>query len=136
MSKTTPYDKLATSRPINKLAAMQLSSGTHWQPNVKLNPHGRRWETPPTTKRLNGRAKTFVDLTGLVVGRFTVVGCLGKLNPKKKAVWLVRCACGNNETRGARYLKTGGNPNDMCEHCRYLERVKKGEGNTPVLRGE
>lgn len=120
------YDRLLASAPIDRLAALQTSKGVHWEPRVHLNPHGRRYDAPPPFAPHPVGIATFEDLSGRRCGRFTVAGYLGKLNPKKKALWLCRCACGNYETRDAKAIKAA-NPEDACEHCRYLERMKRGE---------
>lgn len=130
---TTTFDRVLASRPVNKRAAIVTSKGVDWQPNVNFNPHGRRWDAPPNEllQRPPGE-----DLAGRTLGRFTVIGYLGKLNPKKKAVWLCKCACGNYETRGRRAILAAASPKDACEHCRYLERVKDGRGNSPLAASD
>lgn len=124
------FDRILTSQPVNRLAARQLSRGIEWQPDHKGNPHARTWDIPPPVQKRLPEGGTFKDQTGKQFGRLTVIGYLGKLNAKKKAVWLVRCACGFYETRGSRAIDAA-DPNAACEKCRYLERVKRGQGNSP-----
>lgn len=129
------FERLLTSKPVDRLAARQLSRGIEWRPNFAGNPHARKWSDKPTDWLIpipkDGHRGSFEDMTGRTLGRFTVVGWLGKPNRKTKSVWLVRCTCGNYETRGARAIK-GGWPHDACEQCKYLEKVKRGAGNTPL----
>lgn len=132
--KTTLFDRIQTSKPVNKLAAFQAARGEEWQPKVELNPHGRRWREPPATIPARDVPAALRSLLGKKIGRLTVVGCLGRLNPKKKAVWLCRCVCGDYTTRGAKAIKAHSNQNDMCEHCWYLEKVKLRAGGASLAR--
>lgn len=125
-----PFDHIATGKPVNKLAAQQLGRGIEWKPNRKDSEGARRWDTPPRLQP-HPDAKNFVDLTGRRTGRMTVVGYLGKLNPKKKAVWLCRCDCGIFESRSARAI-LGASEWGKCQDCMYLEKVKRGFGNSPL----
>jgi hypothetical protein len=132
--KGTVHERILASQPIDMNAARVTGRGIHWDSSEKPNPHARRWEAFPShlIRPMPTTAATFEDLTGRRVGRFTVVGYLGKLNRKKKAVWLCRCTCGAFESRGAAAItNVDRNPNDSCMSCRYLERVKAGQGNSP-----
>lgn len=128
--KTTPFDHIRTARPVNRLAARQTGSGIVWTPNRRDTEGARRWHTPPALQP-HPHAKNFVDLTGRRVGRMTVVGYLGKLNPKKKAVWLCRCDCGIFESRSARAI-VDADGWGRCQDCLYLEMVKRGRGNSAL----
>lgn len=132
--KTTPFDHIRAGKPVNKLAAMQAARGEEWEPKVELNPHGRRWREPPATMPVRDIPAELRCLIGKKVGRMTVIGCLGRLNPKKKPVWLCRCVCGDYTTRGARAIKFATNPNDMCEHCWHLEKVKLRVGDASLAQ--
>lgn len=128
----TQFDRILTSQPVNKQAAMVAGGqGTIWQSNFRGNPHARKWDAPPPCVPIPaGRlTETFEDLTGLKIGRMTIIGYLGKLNPKKKALWLARCVCGTYESRGAKAIKNAMPNADLCEDCRYLERVKRGDSD-------
>lgn len=140
--KTTRFDVLRTSKPVNKTAGLVTSSGIHWNPNLKGNSHARKWADKPTDWLIpipkSGHRATFEDLTDRKVGRFTVVGWLGKPGNRtnthnRKSAWLVRCVCGNYETRSAKAIKAA-NPLAACEHCLYLRRVKEGRGNSPLAQ--
>jgi hypothetical protein len=63
------------------------------------------------------------DLSGFEVGRLTVIG-IAKLNEKKKRKWVVRCLCGNYETRSAKSIKNKENFKDRCYECkvRFYEK--------------
>lgn len=130
------FSKILTSSPVNRQAALVADGGGEtWKPNYKGNPHARKWDAPPACVPIPtepAALRTFQDFTGHKIGRLTVVGFLGKVNPKTKALWLVKCACGTYETRGSKALKGGMIGRDYCEDCRYLERVKRGDGITSL----
>jgi hypothetical protein len=55
----------------------------------------------------------FVDLTGVIFGRLTVVG-LDRINDKKSAVWICRCECGNEKSILAGSLTYGDSRSCGC----------------------
>jgi len=68
------------------------------------------------------------NLTGMRVGRFTVIGmvnlCQYELNTDE-ARWAVRCDCGIYEMRKARSIKNPNNQEDCCYDCRVLAQSKR-----------
>lgn len=118
------WDKIITSTPVNRMAAIQTSSGEVGYRNFS---DGRvtRWDAPPICqpKPLNA-----ISLEGTRFGRMVVVSYYSKNpNPKKEALWLCRCACGTYEARKAAQIRRPGN-DGMCGLCRYNKDVVKGEG--------
>jgi len=123
---TEVFDKLLASRPVNRQAARVLAGGVHYKPNKKIVQ--RHWTTPPPLVAIPESAKSnpcFVDLTGRSFGRFRVIGYLGKSN--NKASWLVRCACGDFETRRSRAILNPENYGDRCANCQHLAFLKREE---------
>lgn len=121
------FDKLLASRPVNQAAARVMGAGVHYEPDKAIVQ--RHWTAPPKTipipKMVNWQH--FVDLTGRVIGRFTVIGYLGKFGQKKRSRWLVRCVCGDYESRAAKSINNPENYGDRCEKCRHLAHLKRRE---------
>ena len=122
------FDKLITSRPVDGAAARVLSKGVHYKPDNVIA--RLLWTAPPKLEPIpvNLRATPkFEDLTGRKFGRFIVAGYLGKpLGEKQKQpCWLVRCSCGDYETRTARAIRNPQNAGDRCENCRHLAYLKR-----------
>ena len=122
------FDKLLTSRPVDSAAARVLGRGVHYVPQKNIAQ--RHWKSPPPVIPQSDWPKTdsFHDLTGLSFGRFKVVGYLGKPGSKKQlALWLVRCACGDFESRSAKAVRNPENRGDRCGNCRHLAFLKRQE---------
>ena len=70
-----------------------------------------------------------VDLTGLKVGKLTVLGVADFPDRREKtpAAWVVRCVCGYYETRRAKTLrKPGYAERAECSECHYVAELKAG----------
>lgn len=127
MSRATTFEKIAASTPRNATAASVTSRGTHYEPVVDLANH-QHFDTPPaTTPILSESIGTCGDLIGRRFGRFTVIGLAaeGPPNPKKKARWVVRCACGDYEYRKAKSIRNPANSDDMCQKCRHVVDARR-----------
>lgn len=121
MSKNT-WDAILASTPLNRTAGAVTGKGEHYESSAKLT--NLNWDScPPLAPHPRG-ATTFVDLTGRRFGRFTVIGYAGKLNPKKKAVWVCKCACGRYEGRHGSAI-TSANPNSKCQACDHMALLQK-----------
>jgi hypothetical protein len=69
------------------------------------------------------------NLTGKKFGRFVVMG-LYQSEPRggsqgRKNIWLVRCACGDYESRTTKAVKNPSNKEDRCLECRHTLKLKK-----------
>lgn len=120
------FDKLLASRPVNRAAARVLGGGVHYE--MKKEIVQRHWTSPPSTQPITSELRacpSFEDLTGRVFGRFRVVGYLGKFNKSKPPLWLVRCVCGDYESRYAKSIRNSENVGDRCEKCRNLVHLKR-----------
>ena len=108
--------------PINKTAAIVIGRGFYYEPNkiVLTNDSDMPIATRPFTK-VELRNKSFIDLTGVRVGRFIVIG----VSKDFKGGWVVRCDCGMYSTRKAKAIKNPENVQDRCEHCRHLAFLKR-----------
>lgn len=97
--RTTNYDALAASHPLNTTAAVVRDGlGESWDPEVT---DGRIHSAIPLPLiRCEPGAR---DLTGLVVDRLTVMGLYCR-KPKGARYWSCRCVCGAFEARKERKL--------------------------------
>jgi 5-methylcytosine-specific restriction endonuclease McrA len=129
----TSFEEIAKRIPVNRVAARALQPGFNFEFSHK-NPQGPRSFAPfPTTKDVPATIKGFPvkNLTGLVVGRLTVIGRY--FDPdwrrRKKLRWVVRCTCGYYEVRRTSALALENPPlAQMCIQCRNLEDRRNGRG--------
>ncbi len=121
MSQTTDFDKVFTATPVNKTTAVVAESkGTKWEPksdrcHVR---HVGPQECKPAPKNTE-------DLTGMKVGRLTVLGYLRRNHRLRTSMWLVRCVCGAYEERRSKGLRRG--TSTSCSSCDYLEKIRRKE---------
>lgn len=118
--KTAPCFDGLHREPVDQTAGIVFSAGVKYHNPVAVkNPH---WETcPPIKKSLPGA----LHLGGVKFGRFTVIGLLARKNNSAPAKWVVRCSCGDYETRSARAIRNPENFGDRCCKCRRLAFEKK-----------
>lgn len=110
-------EQITGRAPVDKKAAMVMARGEHYNPQIKIQQ--AHWSAPPPTiPVLKGQ-----DLTGKRVGRLTVVGKHSS-NKSKGAIWLVRCDCGDYETRSSKSINNPENHGDRCVYCRNLTYLK------------
>jgi hypothetical protein len=84
------------------------------------------------------------DLTGRTFGRLTAIGVFDQASKadstghskgkKGGAQWVVRCRCGNYETRRTTVLTQGDTRRLMCRDCDKLEEMKRGVVPAPSER--
>lgn len=97
--RTTNYDAVVASAPLNVTAAVVRDGvGEIWDPEVT---DGRTHSANPLP--ILPCEPGMRDLTGLVVGRLTVMGFHGR-RKKSNRFWSVRCVCGAYEARNERKL--------------------------------
>lgn len=102
--------------PVDKLAAFVFAKGVKYTNDVKITcPH---WESPPPIRKPPENAP---ELIGKTFGRFTVVG----LHKTMSGSWVVRCSCGDYETRKARSICNPNNFGDRCTKCRNVAFERK-----------
>jgi hypothetical protein len=119
------FDRLAASAPQNATAARVTSKGVHYEPDVQYGTHWHA-DTPPRTRPIPAISQyTCADLIGRKFGRLTVIGLAADYNPKKSARWVVRCACGDYETRKATAIRNPNNGEDRCQVCLHSVNVTK-----------
>jgi hypothetical protein len=106
-------------RPINKTAALVVSTGNHFEPKIKPHCHDERENCPKL--RLKWATQETFNLTGLKCGWLTVVGLSAEKNDK----WVCRCVCGKHVFRTARSLRRVKNVTDKCIHCNKLDYLRE-----------
>lgn len=117
-------DDMHARIPVNRVAGRVIGTGTHFDPNkrVRNNDGDMPIATRPFT-RMEQLSDGFIDLTNRLFGRFKVIGFARDF----KRQWVVRCDCGRYSTRSSKAVKNDANTQDMCEHCRHLEFLKRHE---------
>ena len=110
-------EKFATRRPVNKTAAVVTGKGTHYISKKVIKTADTHLPIP-TRPVLTG-----INLTGIRIGRLTVVGLARDFNGR----WVVRCDCGTFTLRRAKSIKNESNQQDRCEECRNLVFLKREE---------
>ena len=114
------FDKILTSTPINKQAAVVAGGkGQHWEPEVKITQ--AHWDAPPKCKK---RPDDQIDKSGTTFGRLTVISYFGAKSDGSSQ-WLVRCSCGAYETRTGKAVENKNNCDDACVKCRSALAIKK-----------
>lgn len=103
--------------PINKTAQMVIQKGIHF--DHVGNPDAVWSQLPIRTRPFVGTSE---DLTGIKIGRLTVIG----LNDTGvKGRWVVRCTCGLYGLRKARAIKNPHNFGDRCDQCRKVAQMRR-----------
>lgn len=133
MTRTTDWDAVLTSSPVNTDAALTRDGrGKGWVPEVRQSLGHVRSHAPLPMKP----AITGVDLTGFRCGKLTVVGLadMPERNAKRPAAWVVRCVCGYYETRTAKALRSPEYAaKAACNECTYLRELKAGRVVRPTV---
>ncbi|HEC61210.1 MAG TPA: hypothetical protein ENI27_03035 [bacterium] len=120
MAKT---EEIIKKVPVNKTAARVISGGVHFDSTKRI---AQRHSDVPLP--IVAPSKGEEDQTGKRFGFFTVVGKHRNERTRGQyALWVVRCNCGNYETRRSRSIKNLNNNNDRCEACRDLVYLKNKE---------
>lgn len=118
--------RLATLAPVNRTAGMVVGPGDP-RHECTFNPIVYRSDSP-SMRIVPFTGPADMDLSGVKIGRWRVVGYLGKAKQwsHKTGRWLVKCDCGAYELRTSKSLR---NPDavQMCQGCAYTEKIKRGE---------
>jgi hypothetical protein len=125
-------EKIIISIPINRMAAIVTSKGVEFRIENKDKKRTFNENILPV-KKIDDALKnsdSFIDLTGSRFGSLTVVGLYDKPWRVKKSsygLWVVRCVCGNYETRTSRAIKNQLklNYDDACCLCLKYRKIQK-----------
>lgn len=131
------WDTLAASSPVNAGAARSAFGGgaVYREPTEKFSE--KFWTAPPPL-RPQSMLRGIVNLTGLRVGRLTVVGVLdAPSRSRHRATWVCRCTCGGYCGRWARSLTSPAtDPRTvMCQRCAYVQRLRENGSSHRVTTG-
>lgn len=131
--KTAAWDRIISSTPLNTDAAKARDGGGFsWSPEVSFAPGKVHTHAPPKMRPVPLN-RTCPNLTGLKVGKLTVVGLAAKTT-SDGAAWVVRCVCGYYETRKARTLRRPDYATEaMCDECRYMRELRAGRVERPTV---
>ena len=126
--KTVDLSRIIASKPANKGVAMAMSGGAHFDDTVGMSPGQRHFEAPcPLVDPCDYPvAPSFADLRGYRMGRVIVIGLTtGITSSGGKALWLVRCECGDYEVRTSKAIKANACPDHCCGECSYNRKIKR-----------
>jgi hypothetical protein len=107
--------------PVNSTAGRVMARGTHFE--YKANENSSDSDLPLPTREIDEAVASnpsFVNLSGMVIGRLKVVG----LSTKKRR-WVCRCSCGRYVLRKALALTSGSAASAPCDQCYLLALAKK-----------
>ena len=119
--RTTDFDALASSAPMNSDAAKAYNMSGTSDIAYNVPAHVDHWDAPPKVKPAP-LGKT--DRSGKRRGDLTVVGYLG--SGRRGARWLVKCLCGQYESRTSKAVDNPENNADCCLRCRKIRGTKRG----------
>jgi len=124
---STEIDKIIASAPIDSTASKVTSESKEQYSFTNKDLSRYHASVPPQLipiPKHQERNKGFENLIGRTFGHFTVIGYLGKPNPKKKTKWAVRCVCGKYEVRSTPSIKNEKNSQDRCLECKKWVKEK------------
>ncbi|UHS60565.1 hypothetical protein HRR99_03030 [Agrobacterium vaccinii] len=139
------FDTIAPLSPANKTAALVSGRGEHFEFGAKA--HQVHSATPLPFREPSKHEyeqSQFVDLTGSKIGRLNVLGVAADIpTGGTGAKWVVRCVCGNYETRKSKFIKAclagenPGNEEPMCAWCGKTRKLQLGiAGRAALERSE
>jgi hypothetical protein len=121
--------KILSSTPADRTAAIVTSKGCSYEPNIKINFQHSDLPIPiRPVRKSESYSTTFTNLTGHKYGWMIVVG-IARIESSnnhhgKGLLWVVKCVCGNYETRHTSSIKKSSGK-DKCAECRHLDNVKR-----------
>lgn len=117
--RTTNYDAIATSAPINKQAAL-MRDGRGPDDQIAMPEFTDHWDAPPRQERLPPRDLPRLEGrifgAGMRVVRYHTARSNG-------ARWLVRCSCGAYELRNTSAILTC-QADHACQACNHLQHIR------------
>lgn len=114
------------SRPVDRVAASVISRGFQYDPDKKVANLDSDLPIPfRSPNALELKTKSFVDLTGLKFGFFSVIGIYQGGSTKRGMRWVCRCVCGRYAVRVTKSLRNPANQQDSCEMCRHSAHLKR-----------
>ena len=100
-------------KPVNKLAALAVSGGVNYEPDIKLVGND-------SENQIQIRKGKRCDLFLTRRGRLVVLGYAYHVRGRL----VVRCDCGVFLLRTAKAIKNKGNDEDACQRCRHQAHLR------------
>lgn len=125
--KTTNWDAVITSAPLDKQASIVRDGRSAGEPVTINNSYA---EQPPTRPYMDVPAN---NLTGQRFGKVVALG-LGESARKGTTPWVVKCDCGRFARMKAKVLRTSDPARLACGECDYLYQVRMGLKKTDPER--
>jgi hypothetical protein len=127
---SSSFDRIAASAPLNATAARVTSKGEHYESLKRITQ--LHWDAPPKMREVTAtdlEQTSFTDLRGRQFGRLTVLGILAreKTGSTKPNVWVVKCVCGDYESRTGKAIRNPANSDDCCQKCRQVAYLRRRE---------
>ena len=119
MTRTVDYDRLASSAPINRQAAL-TRDGRGPDFGLEAMELENHWSAPPPPERAPPR-----DLPRLEGREFGAGMRVVRYHGKRSngARWLVRCACGDYELRATQAIQTA-QADHACQKCNHTRHLR------------
>jgi hypothetical protein len=124
------FDAVAPLLPGDRVAGRVSGKGEHFE--WVVDSHNVHSDMPIRLRQATPRERmspTYIDLTGVVIGRLTVLG-IAAASPQDKKRWVVRCKCGGYEQRRSKFIKrclSGSNEHEpMCLWCGKTNQLRMG----------
>lgn len=122
--RTTDFDKLAASSPLNRTAAVVRDSVSPEYEEPAGGEQRFHGLAPPPMRPADKVVPKWADMIGRRYNRFTVIG----QQERKGSRMVVRCDCGYYEVRRPRAILDNLD-RAMCTACDKLEEMKQHGGN-------
>lgn len=121
------YDHVRT--PVNSTAGRVISSGTHFNPDVKSDTLVE-FDAMPKLADLRSLRKQpyFVNLSGVKKGWLTIIGVLDQKASNGGLKWVARCVCGRyciRRNKKIKDVKSATYHFDSCAHCYITIKLKQ-----------
>lgn len=110
---------IAGSRPVDKKAALVVSSGFRWNPTLPDRLVDSVWDAP---KKCRPTPPDMMHLLGMRRGRLVATGWMG-VNRNSKPVWQMRCDCGRYTVRFIRGWAKRVGVFDQCAACESTAKL-------------
>lgn len=118
--RTMDFDAVAASAPLDATAAaVRDGSGDVWE--AKSATGALHFKAPP--KPRGSMPSNMANLTGHVFDRITVIR-FHEMTGAGRAMWLVRCVCGDYEIRRAESLRKSEGKPACCGLCLRLDLLR------------
>lgn len=119
MTRTVDYDRLVSSAPVNRQAAL-TRDGRGFDLGYAEPELENHWTAPPPPERMPSR-----DLPRLEGRTFGAGMRVVRYHSKRSngARWLVRCACGDYELRATQAIQTA-QADHACQRCNLTRHMR------------